>query len=146
MTDPLHSLLGSLVMTGWIGTDPRDGSDIATVYLGTPGDGTVPAEDIMPTVAALLGLDPQPGSMTMRPKTDTHVTFTTDGWIDLRFPGDVDGIQHPGDPEWQATAEQCGEVLLALTYLPMASGEDGEAHCERTVTASAFSLGLIPVR
>ena len=146
MTDPLHSVLGSLIMTGWIGTDPRDGSDVATVYLGTPGDGKVPAEDIMPTVAAALGLDPRPASMTMRPKAGTHVTFTEDGWIDLRFPGGEDGIQHPGDSEWRETAKQRGEVLLSLTYLPMTSDADGETHCGRSVAASAFSLGLIPVR
>lgn len=147
MTDPLAGLLGQIIMSGWIGTDPRNGQDIAFVYLGTPADGATgaKAEEVMPAVAAALGLNPQAGTMTEKPSIDTHVTFTTDGWIDLRFPNG-DGVQHPGGREWRAVAERRAEAVLALTYLPLKSQIGVEEHCDRSVDAGKFSLGLIPVR
>ena len=147
MTDPLSGLFGQLVMSGWVGTDPRDGQDIAFVYLGTPADGATgaPAAEVMPAVASALGLNPQPGTMTEKLTADTHVTFTPDGWIDLRFPNG-EGVQHPGGQEWRAVAEQRAEVVLALTYLPLVSEVGVEEHCDRSVDAGRFSLGLVPVR
>lgn len=146
MTDPLAGFFGQLIMSGWIGTDPRNGQDIAFVYLGTPGDGAVGAAagEAMPAVAAALGLDPKAGTMTEQPTATTHVTFTADGWIDLRFPNG-DGVQHPGGREWKKVAERRGEVVLALTYLPLKSEVGVEEHCDRSVDAGQFSLGLIPV-
>lgn len=145
--DPLASLYGQLIMSGWIGTDPRSGRDIAFVYLGTPGDGTTgaTAKKIMPAVAQTLGLNPTAGTMTETPTADTHVSFTPDGWIDLRFPNG-EGVQHPGDFEWRQVAQNRGEAVLALTYLPLESAVGVEQHCDRSVDAGAFSLGLIPVR
>lgn len=147
MIDPLAGRFGQLIMSGWIGEDPRTGGDIAFVYLGTPADGSTgaTAAEVMPAVAEAVGLDPAPGTMTETPAADTHLRFTADGWVDLRFPGGG-GIQHPGSPEWRDIAQQRGQVVLALTYLPLASEVGVEEHCARSVAACAFSLGLIPVR
>lgn len=145
MTNPIAGLFGQLIMSGWVGQDPRDGRDIAFVYLGTPGDGAsgAAAGEVMPAVASALGLDPTPGTMTEKPTADTHVKFTRDGWIDLRIPGG-EGLPHPGSPEWRRVARRRRQVVLALTYLPLLSAEGVEAHCDRSVDAGAFSLGLIP--
>jgi len=147
MTDPMSGLFGQLIMSGWIGTDPRNGQDIAFLYLGTPGDGTTgaPAAEVMPAAAAALGLNPQGGTMTEQPSADTHVTFTPQGWIDLRFPNG-DGVQHPGNAPWRAVAEQRGQVVLAVTYLPLKSELGVEEHCDRSVDADQISLGLVPVK
>ncbi|MEU7322709.1 DUF5949 family protein [Streptomyces griseoviridis] len=147
MTNPLAALFGQLVLSGWIGTDPRTGDDIAFLYLATPGDGSTGAEasEVMPLAAQALGLNPNAGTMTEKPTADTHVTLTPDGWIDLRFPNG-DGVQRPSSPEWRTTAEQRGEVVLALTYLPMDPLTAPEVHCDRSVDVGQFSLGLIPVR
>jgi hypothetical protein len=143
----LAGLFGQLIMSGWIGTDPRDGRDAVFVYLGTPADGTTgaTAAEVMPAVAAALGLNPQAGTMTERPTAGTHVTFTADGWIDLRFPNG-EGVQHPGSREWRAVAKRRGEAVLAVTHLPLLSETGVEEHCDRSVDAGLFSLGLIPVR
>ncbi|MFF1547176.1 DUF5949 family protein [Streptomyces sp. NPDC058291] len=147
MTNPLEGLFGQIIMSGWIGTDPRDGQDIAFVYVGTPGDGSTgaTASEVMPAVAKVLGLNPQAGTMTEQPSADTHVTFTADGWIDLRFPNG-EGVQHPGSAEWRAVAQRRGEVVLTLTYLPLSSALGVEEHCDRSVDAGQFSLGLVPVK
>lgn len=144
--NPLSGVFGQLIMSGWVGTDPRDGRDIAFLYLGTPGDGAsgAAASEVMPAVARALGLGSRPGSMTEHPTEDTHVTFTADGWIDLRYPGG-DGVQHPGSAEWRAVAEQRGEAVLTLTYLPMVSEQGADRHCDRSLAAGQVVLGLIPV-
>lgn len=147
MTDPISGQFGQLIMSGWVGEDPRDGRDISFVYLGTPGDGTTGASaaEVMPAVAQALGLNPQAGTMTEQPTADTHVKFTQDGWINLRFPNGQ-SVQHPGSPQWRKVARRRGQAVLALTYLPMVSAEGVEEHCDRSVERGAFSLGLVPVR
>lgn len=145
--NPLTGLFGQLIMTGWIGEDPRDGSDIAFVYLGTPADGATgaTAAEVMSAAASALGLNPQPGTMTEDPTASTHLGFAADGWARLAFPNG-ESVQHPGSPQWRAVAEKRGQAVLALTYLPLLAGEGTEAHCDRTLAAGQFSLGLIPVR
>jgi hypothetical protein len=144
--NPLAGQYGQLIMSGWIGEDPRDGSDISFVYLGTPGDGATgaPAAEVMAAAASALGLNPRPGTMTEHPTGGTHLTFTADGWAKLIFPNG-ENVQHPGSDEWRQIAQKRGTVVLALTYLPLPAGEDGLEHSTRTMNAGEFSLGLIPV-
>ncbi|MFC1418605.1 DUF5949 family protein [Streptacidiphilus cavernicola] len=145
--NPLTGLFGQLIMTGWIGEDPRDGTDIAFIYLGTPADGATgtPAAEAMAAAASALGLNPQPGSMTENPAASTHLTFTDDGWAQLSFPSG-ENVQHPGSLEWRTVAQHRGTAVLVLTYLPLLPGEDTTAHCDQALAAGQFTLGLIPVR
>lgn len=144
---PLTGLFGQIIMGGWIGEDPRDGSDTAFLYLGTPADGATgaTAPEVMAAAAAALGLNPQPGTMTETPTAGTHLTFGDDGWGHLVFPNG-EQVEHPGSPEWRAIAQQRGFAVLTLTYLPWLPGEDASTHSDRTADAGQFSLGLIPVR
>jgi hypothetical protein len=145
--NPLTGFFGQIIMVGWIGVDPRDGTDINFVYLGTPADGATgaTAPEVMAAAASALGLDPRPGTMTEHPTGGTHLTFTADGWAKLVFPNG-ENVQHPGGDEWRQVAQKRGTAVLALTYLPFLAGEDALAHSERTTDSGQFSLGLIPVR
>ncbi|MFH0246036.1 DUF5949 family protein [Streptomyces sp. HK10] len=145
MNAPLGGRFGQLIMSGWIGTDPRNGDDIAFLYLGTPGNGSLgaPTADAMQAVARELGLNPRPRTMTEKLAADTHVTFT-DGWIDLRFPNG-EHVQHPGSTELRQVAQRRGELVLMLTYLPMRPAVGVEDHSDQSMNSGQFTLGLVPV-
>lgn len=53
MTEPIANLFGQLVMSGWIGVNPRDQRDMSFVYLGSPGGGALglPVQEVMPMLA-----------------------------------------------------------------------------------------------
>lgn len=146
-TNPLGSQYGTLTMYGWIGTDPRDDTDIAFLCLATPGDGSagLKARDSMPLLAEAFGLDPKAGAMTQQPDNRLHLTITDDGWARLVTPSGAH-IEHPGSPELRDLARGKGEVVLLLSYLPLPPGVETMAHADQTTDRMACAFGLVPVR
>lgn len=110
MTEPIANLFGQLVMSGWIGVNPRDQRDMSFVYLGSPGGGALglPAQEVMPMLAEALGLNPTPGALTEAPTADTHLRLGSFG-AELRYPGGT-SAPHPVSDEWRQVAARRGAV------------------------------------
>ncbi len=144
--NPLGSQYGTLIMSGWIGTDPRDRSDMPFLYLATPSDGSlgIRARDTMAKLAQALGFDPQPGSMTQQPNTGVYLTVTDD-WVRVVMPSWAH-VEHPGSPEIRRLARTKGQAVLTLSYLPLPSGVDIGTHKQHTIEQMACASGLVPVR
>ena len=144
--DPTAGLFGTLVLSGWIGTDPRDGREVPFAYLSTPGNGATgaPARQTMPAVATTMGLDARPGAVTEKVVDGAHLEITADGWAALVL-GDSRQV-HPMSAEWRAMALDRGFVVLVVAYLEQRSTEDSWQHYERCLAERrpALSLGLIP--
>ncbi|MEU8480992.1 hypothetical protein [Streptomyces hygroscopicus] len=145
--NPLGSQYGTLIMYGWVGTDPRDGTDIAFLCLATPADGSLglTARQTMTHVAEAFGFDPQPGSMTEQADSNLYLTFAEGAWARLVVPSGGH-IEHPGNQELRQLARRKGEVVLVLSYLPLPPGVDNMAHADSTTDRMACAFGLIPVR
>lgn len=144
-TDPIIGLHGQIIMTGWIDTDPHTGTDIAFVYLATPGTPTSSPRDTMPLVAQAFGLDPAIGTMTEHPATRAHLTFAEGGWARLELGDGKTHCEHPGSPEFREVATARGQFVLVISHLPMPAGLDQQAHIDHTTTSGQFSMGLLPV-
>lgn len=117
MIDSISGLLGQLVCGGWIGEDPRDGSDLAFLYLATPGDGALglPAARAMTLIAETMGIDPRQGAVTLDPPATTTVEVRAGGWAALVVNGET-VAERPTSAEWVATACAVGRVAVGLAY------------------------------
>lgn len=137
---------GSLVMYGWIGTDPRNGSEIPFLCLATPGDGArdLAVEEAMSLVAKVFGMNPQRGAITDQPDAGLHLELRGDGWLTLVGPGGL-VIGHPGSREMRELMRERGEAVLVLSYVPMPAGMDHALHADATGEGGCV-LTLVPVR
>lgn len=131
MTDPISGLLGQLVCGGWIGEDPRDGSDLAFLFCATPGDGAlgVPAAQAMALFAEGMGVDPRPGAVTLDPPAASRLEVRPGGWVALLI-DDRTVVERPTSPDWIATALTVGHVAIGLAYTALPPGVPVEQHTD----------------
>ncbi|MEU5748185.1 DUF5949 family protein [Streptomyces sp. NPDC047726] len=117
MSESPSSILGALVLTGWIGEHPGDGGDFSMLMAYSPGDGALGptmAQSALRDVIAAWGM--REGTMLENPTVHgSPVTAHLDGTkVTISgFPG-VE-MSRPTSPEWAAIARKRGQVFLAVT-------------------------------
>ncbi|GAA1281673.1 hypothetical protein [Saccharothrix xinjiangensis] len=131
MIDPIRGLLGQLICGGWIGEDLRDGSDLAFLFLATPGGGALglPVDEAMGLLAGRLGIDSRPGRVTLTPPTASHVEVRPRDWAALVVDGET-VVERPTSPDWIATACAVGRVALGVAYTALPPGVPVEDHTD----------------
>lgn len=141
MIDPISGLLGQLVCGGWIGEDPRDGSDLAFLFFATPGDGAagVSAFAAMTLVAESMGIDSRPGAVTLDPPATTRVELRPGRWAALVIDGET-VAERPVSPDWATTARAVGRVAIGLALSELPAGMPVEQHTDGPVVLALLSV------
>ncbi|MER7577458.1 hypothetical protein [Streptomyces sp. NPDC126514] len=137
----LVSGLGDLAMAGWTAMVPGQGTRSYSLlaHCGTQQTGTV-----MPSVAAALGLDPIPGSVTSRLRQNTRFRLSEGGWATLCMPCG-ERIEYRAFDAWQAACRREKYACLYVSYRRFPSGVSVEQHLKYIVQSDQYALGLIPV-
>ncbi|SFQ27033.1 hypothetical protein [Amycolatopsis rubida] len=110
-----------LLVTGWIGEHPRDGSDVAHLLV-VPRSWAI--SEGMPLVADALGLAPlaEHSALARVPRETARVVLGSYG-VRLLF-GSSGVLSHPGDGDWKGAAARHGFVIVTCGQDPFSGGID----------------------
>ncbi|WP_331730510.1 hypothetical protein OHV05_36665 (plasmid) [Kitasatospora sp. NBC_00070] len=136
----LAGSFGQLVMAGWTARVPGAGV-LACALLA--GCGPRPSA-LMPSVAAVLGMDPTPGALTRRLRGSTSLALAGDGWAHLSMPGG-EHVEYPAFDEWQATLLRERHAYLHVSYLRLPAHVAVEDHLREMTRAGQFATGVVPL-
>lgn len=131
---------GDLAMAGWTAMVPGQGvrSYALLAHCGPQESGSV-----MPLVATALGLDPAPGSLTRRLRTETRFRLSEGCWVTLCTPGG-ECMEYLASDQWRAACRRDGYACLYVSYLDFRAGVSVEVHLQDMVRSGQFALGLVP--
>ncbi|MFK0229906.1 hypothetical protein ACIQUL_29540 [Streptomyces sp. NPDC090303] len=137
----LLSGVGDLAMACWTAMVPGDG---LRSYALLAHCGTQETNAVMPSVAAVIGLDPTPGSVTSPLRRSTLFRMSENGWTTLCTPGG-ERIAYRAFDAWTTACGAGRCVGLYVSYLRLPEGVSVERHLKEMVRSDQYARGLVPV-